>query len=155
MDIRQYQESDYMEIADLFHGSVHAIDSSAYSNEELEAWAPSPINYAFWEQRLKKQKPFVATENGIIFGFIELEPSGHIDCLYVHKEHQGSGVASQLLQYTLEIAKKRGVNRLSVEASLVAMPLFKKHGFKVQQKNIVKLRGQLLTNYSMLLATKP
>ena len=153
MEIRQYQESDYLEIADLFHGSVHAIDNSEYSNEELEAWAPSPIDYSFWQQRLKNQKPFVAIENNIIVGFIELEPCGHIDCLYVHKEHQGSGVASQLMQYTLEIAKERGMSKLCVEASAVALPLFKKYGFKVQQKNVVKLRGQLLTNYSMLLAT--
>jgi putative acetyltransferase len=155
MKIRSYQESDCVEITDLFHGSVHSIDNSAYSKEELEAWSPTPPDYGFWKQRLEIKQPFVACENNIIIGFIELEPDGHIDCLYVHKHHQGLGVANGLLQHTLIVAIERGISYLYVEASKVAVPLFKKYGFNLQQSNKVKLRGELLTNYSMSLTLKP
>lgn len=155
MEIRNYQDTDHVEIADLFHGAVHAIPTSVYSKKELEAWAPSPPDYNHWKERLATKKPVVALKNNIIIGFIELESNGHIDCLYVHKNYQGSGVASSLLRYVQAAAHEKGITKLYVEASKVAMPLFKKHGFKLGNTNIVNLRGQSLTNCYMSLGTKP
>lgn len=155
MEIRSYQDSDYVEIADLFHDSIHAIDKSIYSKEELEAWAPTPPDYNFWRERLAVKKPFVAIKGNVIVGFIELEGDGHIDCLYIHKNYQGLGIASKLLQHLMKNAHDRGINKLHVEASKVAMPLFKKYGFKLLKTNTVNLRGQSLTNYCMSSSTKP
>ena len=107
MYIRAYQPSDFIEIANLFHKSVHAIHPSLYSKEELEAWAPTPPNYTHWETRLLAKAPFVAVKGDSIIGFIELENDGHIDCLYVHPNHQSSGIGSQLLQHILIVAQKR------------------------------------------------
>jgi putative acetyltransferase len=155
MEIRPYQESDYVEIADLFHTSVHSIDRTIYSEEELEAWAPTPPNYEFWKARLAEKKPFVAVKSNTIVGFIELESNGHIDCLYVHKGFQGLGIASSLLKHVMQVANDKGINKLHVEASKVAMPLFKKYGFELLKTNTVNLRGQSLTNYCMSSSSKP
>lgn len=155
MEIRSYRNSDYVEIADLFHDSVHAIDDSYYTKAQLEAWAPTPPDYELWKQRLALKEPFVALEGSKIVGFIELEENGHIDCLYVHKEYQGKGVASTLLQYLSNIAKTKGITNLHVEASKVAMPLFKKFGFELKKVNKVSLRGQSLLNYSMSSTSQP
>ena len=155
MQIRDYQNSDYVEIADLFHDSVHAISTSFYSRDELEAWAPTPTDYNFWQERLSVKKPFVALKDEKIVGFIELEADGHIDCLYVHKNYQGEGIASKLLQHIQDIALTQGIHKLHVEASKVAKPLFEKHGFALQRTNTVNLRGQSLINYIMLLNIKP
>lgn len=155
MYIRSYQPSDYIEIANLFHKSVHAIKQSFYSKEELEAWAPTPPDYNGWKARLLEKKPFVALKNNGIIGFIELESDGHIDCLYVHPEHQGSGIASQLLQHLRMVAQKKKITRLHVEASKVAMPFFKKSGFTLIKENHINLRGQSLLNYSMSSNTQP
>jgi putative acetyltransferase len=83
MEIRNYRCSDYVEIADLFHDSIHAIPASIYSEEELEAWSPTPPDYDHWKERLARKQPFLAVKDKIIVGFIELESDGHIDCLYV------------------------------------------------------------------------
>ncbi len=83
MNIRPYQESDAMELANLFHDSVHAIAPEIYSNEEKEAWVPTPPEYTDWKLRLTKKQPFVAIKQNVIVGFIELEDDGHIDCLYI------------------------------------------------------------------------
>lgn len=155
MEIKDYQNSDYVEIADLFHGSIHAVDPSIYSMAQLEAWAPTPPDYNHWEKRLIIKKPFVAIDGGNIVGFIELENDGHIDCLYVHKNHQGKGIASKLLQHLREVADEQGLKTLYVEASKIAMPLFKKHGFELKSENSVNVRGQSLTNYTMSLAQQP
>ena len=149
MKIRPYQPSDHTEIADLFHAAVHAIPETIYSKEERDAWAPTPPNYTEWASRLSVKKPFVAVKNNTLVGFIELEKDGHIDCLYVHPTYQRAGVASQLLQQVRTIADQKGLTTLTVEASRIAMPFFKQHGFTCLQKNIVHLRGQPLVNYSM------
>jgi putative acetyltransferase len=155
MEIKQYNSVNYEEIADLFHDSVHAIDSAVYSEEEKEAWAPTPPDYKFWKQRLETKKPFVAVKGEVIVGFIELESNGHIDCLYVHKDHQGQGIASSLLKYALHSALDMDINELHLAASKIAKPFFTQHGFIVRQSNQVKLRGQTLVNYSMSLSLKP
>lgn len=45
MDILTYSEKWSEEIADVFYQSVHAIDSSVYTPEQKEAWAPSPLDF--------------------------------------------------------------------------------------------------------------
>jgi putative acetyltransferase len=87
MKIRKYQTTDYKEIADLFYETVHSVCANDYTAEELEAWAPTPIDYEKWQKRLEKRKPFVVIINHLIVGFAELEKDGHIDCFYVHKNY--------------------------------------------------------------------
>jgi putative acetyltransferase len=154
MKIRNYRAPDYIEIADLFHGAVHGISNDIYSAPALEAWAPSPPNYDFWKSRLASTKPFISVNKGIIVGFIELNNNGHIDCLYVHKNHQGTGIASALLEYAVKEATNRKAQVLTVEASKVAMPFFKKRGFLLESHHSVNRRGQALINYKMSLTIK-
>ena len=155
MHIRNYKESDVHEIATLFHESVHAIKSEVFSKEQLEAWSPSPPDYEFWSSKLNKSKPYVATMDSKIVGFIELEEDGHIDCLYVHKNYQGQGIAGELLSHAGTVAMSNGISNLYVEASEVAKPFFEKHGFLLLTKNIVQRNGEHLFNYSMYGQAKP
>lgn len=149
MKIQHYTQDRAVEIADLFHQSVHAIDSSVYTPEQKEVWAPTPPDYAFWEQRLNNKKPYLAIIDNQVAGFIELDCDGHIDCTYTHPNYQGQGVASALYQYVLKIARSGGLSRLYVEASLVAMPFFEKRGFVVVKKNELHRQGLTLINFDM------
>lgn len=149
MEIRRYTQDRAVEIADLFHQSVHAIDSSIYTSEQKEVWAPTPPNYAFWEQRLINKKPYLAIVDNQVAGFIEFDGDGHIDCTYTHPNYQGQGVASALYQYVFKVAKSRGLSRLYVEASLVAIPFFEKWGFVVVKKNEIRRQGLSLINFDM------
>jgi putative acetyltransferase len=150
MIIRSYRAADCHAIADLFHAAVHAIDDSAYSAAEQEAWAPTPPDYAAWQLRLAQRQPWVALQDARVVGFIELEPDGHIDCLYVHPALQRQGIAGRLLQHLMQEAKKRGIAQLHVEASAVARPFFEARGFALQARNSVVRRGQTLINYRMV-----
>lgn len=154
MKIRSYRESDYAEIAELFHQSVHAIDELIYSAEQKEAWSPTPPDFEFWQQRLTRTKPIVAEKSQTIIGFIEFESDGHIDCLYVHPSYQRLGIASILLERTQDLARDKGMSSIYVEASKIAVPVFQKFGFSITGTNEVIRRGCSLTNYSMVLALK-
>lgn len=149
MNIQAYSEKWAKEIADVFYQSVHAIDSSVYTPEQKEAWAPTPVDYERWFERLNTRKPFVAIIKNQVAGFIELEADGHIDCTYTHPNFQGTGVASSLYEYLLLEAKKAGIKRLYVEASLIARPFFEHRGFSVVKKNEVQRNGVSLINFSM------
>ncbi|WP_250657526.1 GNAT family N-acetyltransferase [Alkalimarinus coralli] len=149
MDIQIYSEEWAEEIADLFYQSVHAIDSSVYTLEQKTAWAPAPIDYGFWSRRLSEKMPLIAISENRVAGFMEMDDSGHIDVAYTHPDFQGKGVASTLYGYLLRGAKNKNIDRLYVEASLVAKPFFEHRGFSVVKKNEVQRNGVLLVNFSM------
>lgn len=149
MKIERYEPDHAVEITDLLHQSVHAIDAAFYSLEQKEAWAPTPPDYASWAERLKLKNPFVALINGRVAGFMELDPDGHIDCTYTHPDFQGRGVASALYERVIAEAREAGMPRLYVEASLVAKPFFEHRGFTVVRKNEVIRQGVALVNFTM------
>ncbi|MEL0629591.1 GNAT family N-acetyltransferase [Psychromonas aquatilis] len=137
------------QITELFYQAVHAVDSSIYSVPQKNAWAPKPINYKQWRERLAIKKPFVIFDNQLVIGFIELEEDGHIDCLYVHPQYQGLGVATQLVTYVIAQAKNRGLTALYVEASIVAKSLFEQCYFTVTKQNTIIRNDISLINFSM------
>lgn len=155
MNIQTYSKEWAREIADLFYQSVHAVDPSVYTPEQKEAWAPAPIDYERWSERLITKKPFVAIIENHVVGFIELDIDGHIDCTYTHPDFQGIGVASSLYEHLLAEAKKTGIKRLYVEASLIAKPFFEHRGFSVVKKNEVQRNGVSLVNFSMEMYLSP
>lgn len=152
MEIRNYRPEDAKEIAELFHGSVHALVGGPYSEAELEAWSPTPVDHAHWRARLATKKPFVAEMEGAIVGFIELEPDGHIDCFYTHRDFQRRGVGRRLYDHLLAAARARGIVRLHVEASEIARPFFEGVGFVLERPQCVERGGESLTNYIMSLS---
>lgn len=149
MKIIEYSSNRAREIADLFYMSVHAIDSSIYSEEQKNAWATSPIDYVAWEKRLDLKGPYLLLINDQVAGFIELESDGHIDCAYVSPMFQRKGVATALLKHVICIAKKLDVEQLYVEASIIAKPLFEKFGFLMKHENKVVRNNIVLVNYTM------
>ena len=149
MDIRCYSPAWARDIADLYYQSVHAIDSAVYTPEQKQAWAPAPIDYQVWAERLALKQPFVAIIDDRVAGFIELDADGHIDCTYTHPDCQGKGVASALYAHVLQQARETGIKRLYVEASLIAQPFFERRGFSVLKQNSVQRQGVNLINFSM------
>jgi putative acetyltransferase len=149
MEIIEYLSSKATEVTDLFYESVHAIDSSIYSDEQKHAWARKPVDYEIWENRLEHKKPYLCIINNEVAGFIELESDGHIDCAYVSPRFQRQGVATKLLDHVIIVAKDLGLKQLYVEASIVAKPLFEKKGFLAEKESSVIRHDTALINYSM------
>ena len=75
MRIRKYRPHDLEEIARLYYDTVHAINSRDYSDEQINAWAPSYSDTQFWEDRFKDCAVFVV-EEGIIIGFLNFISAG-------------------------------------------------------------------------------
>lgn len=84
-----------------------------------------------------------------VVGFIELEEDGSIDCLYVHPEFQGRGIATSLYKKIMILAREKGLTSLNVYASEVALPIFKKWGFFTIRINEIERQGEVLINFYM------
>jgi putative acetyltransferase len=91
----------------------------------------------------------VAEDGGHLVGFAELSPEGTIDMVYVHKDHQGRGIATALLAELESSARKTGVSRLTTTASRVAKPFFLRRGFNQLAAQTVERRGMRIENFRM------
>ena len=129
--------------------AIHEIASEVYTPEQCEAWSEKEPNPKHWETRCDKKRPFVFIRNTEVAGFIELDQDGHIDCMYVHPKYKRKGVASELVDHAVNAAFELGLDRVFVEASICAKPVFENKGFRVLEEKEVTIRGVSLTNYNM------
>jgi putative acetyltransferase len=147
--IRLFKKQDAEQVARLFYETVREINIRDYSSAQVEAWAPDDIHFRDWEKICSNRFTYVADDWGVIAGFGELEPNGHIDCFYCHKNYQRCGVGSQIYQAIEAKALDLGVKHLITEASITAKPFFEKMGFSIVKKQEVACRGEIFINYVM------
>ncbi len=149
VSIRPYTPDDLDTLIALFTGAVRGVASRDYTPAQIAAWAPEAPDRAAWAARLNGRPTLVAQIEGVIAGFSDLEPDGHIDMLFVHADYQGRGVAGALLDRIETMAREQGLHRLFTEASITARPVFEHRGFHVEAAQDVALRGQTFRNYRM------
>ena len=145
MIIRPYQPEDCKELARLFFNTVHTVNAKDYTKQQLNAWATGTVDLEAWNRSLTEHFTLVAMENGIITGFGDMDATGYLDRLYVHRDFQGRGIASALCD-RLEASVSGSV---TTPASITARPFFEKRGYRVIKEQQVERRGVLLTNFVM------
>ena len=117
-----------------------------YSREQVEAWATGQVDLEEWNVSFLAHRTLVAEEAGKILGFGDMDGSGYLDRLYVHKDHQGRGVATALCD---ALEGDSGAAAFTTHASITARPFFEKRGYAVVQEQQVLRRGVALTNFRM------
>ena len=149
MRIRAAREGDLPGLIDLYRETVHAVGAGHYTRQQLAAWAPEDLAPADWAPRLARNTALVAEDGDTLLGFAELSPGGALDMLYVHKDHQGRGVATALLGALEARARDQGLARLTTNASRVARPFFLGRGFTLVASQTVERRGVAIENFRM------
>ena len=153
IQIMRFKESDVEEIVSLFYGTVHSVNLRDYTQAELNAWAPreeKELKINAWSISLSQNISFVAKVDDQVVGFADLTYDGHLDRLYVHKDYQGQGIASTLVDKLESEAKKLNLFEIDTEASITAKPFFEHKGFNLVCSQTVKRKGVNLTNYKMI-----
>ena len=146
MQLREYTPSDCAQMAELFYQTVHSVNAKDYTQEQLDAWASGEVDLPAWDASFRAHRTIVATENGEIVGFGDMDESGYLDRLYVHKDHQGQGVASAICD---ELGRFADGKTFTTHASITAKPFFLHRGYCVVRKQEVIRRGVALTNFVM------
>ena len=146
MIIREYNSEDIKEMAALFFAAVHGVCSEDYTKEQLNAWAAEDMDTEAWNRSFLEHYTLVAEKNGMITGFGDIDHSGYLDRLYVHKDYQGQGIATALCD-RLEARFPSGP--ITTHASITGKPFFEARGYQVLKEQQVERKGLLLTNYVM------
>ncbi len=92
--IRPYVADDCRPLMELFRRSVREIARKDYTAEQVVAWAPDDMEPERFHRRRSDKPTFVATIDGAVAGFTDLQADGHIDMLFVHPDFQRRGVAN-------------------------------------------------------------
>ncbi|MEO2495963.1 GNAT family N-acetyltransferase, partial [Clostridium paraputrificum] len=135
MFIRRYEESDCKYLAELFYNTVHSINAKDYRPEQLNVWATGNVDLEKWNKSLLSHFSVVAVENGIIVGFGDIDSTGYLVRLYVHKDYQNQGIATAICD---ELECNFNESKVTTHASITARPFFEKRGYKVIKKQNVK-----------------
>ena len=146
MILRKYTETDCATLAQLFYDTIHTVNARDYSREQLDAWATNRVNLEAWNESFQAHHTVVAEMDDNIVGFGDMDETGYLDRLYVHKDYQRRGVATAICD-ALEQNTKAA--EFTTHASITARPFFEKRGYTVVREQQVERRGVLLTNFVM------
>ncbi len=146
--IRNYQPNDIDAILTLFYDTVHSVCAKDYTPEQLGAWAVDHMDKAAWNASLQAHHTLVAESGGMIVGFGDID-GDYLDRLYVHKDWQGSGVATAILAALEQHARGNGHERIVTHSSVTAKAFFERRGYAVVKEQQAERKGVLLTNFVM------
>ena len=147
MELRRFEAGDLPAVRELFRQSIQTVCRGDYTPAELSAWAGRAGNIT--AERLLACYTLVVEEEGRLLGFANLEPGGHLDCLYTAAESQRRGVAAALCDALEAEARRQGERLLRVEASRTARGFFERRGYRVQAAQLVPVDGKQLENFRM------
>ena len=179
MELRKYHPRDCAEMACLFYDTVHTVNAADYTREQLDAWADGQVDLEKWNASFLEHDTLVAVEGEKIVGFGDMDSTGYLDRLYVHKDHQKKGIATAICDRLERAHRKRAAFltetdgnaqqeereraelTFTTHASITARPFFEKRGYVVKKEQQVERRakreaesraacpGILLTNFVM------
>ena len=147
--LRPFRPDDAPVLLTLFRDTIRRVNCRDYSPAQIAAWASDDIDPDEWATRFAGRFVVVAEDAGRLAGFAELEANGHIDRVYVSADYQGQGVGRALLAEVVAEARRLGLVRLLVEASITARPFFESQGFAMLAPQVVVRRGVEFVNYRM------
>jgi N-acetylglutamate synthase-like GNAT family acetyltransferase len=119
--------------------AVTGIRTELYTTEEIQAWA-TPKKPESYEESIRSKEFFVAEENRVIVGFGILNQSTtEVEAVYVSPKAGRRGIGLSLLQKLEERARALGLKELRLNASLNAVPFYKRAGYVGQAESKYRL----------------
>jgi putative acetyltransferase len=144
------EPADAPKVCEIYYRSVREVASAKYDAAQIEAWAPRVPDPERWLERFRSYDSFVADDDeGKVVGWIATTVDGYVDMLFCLPEAVGRGVASALYAAAEHAAVERGITRLTAKASLLAEPFFKRHGWVVDEREVVVVSGVAIPRAAM------
>lgn len=143
-------KNEALAAAELFFETVHRSNGGDYSPDQLDAWAPSGLDYQrIIADKLATQYTLAAKASDTLVGFASLAEPDYLDMLFVHPAWQRHGIARQLVAHLELHAQHCGAAIIRTHASLTARPFFEASGYRFVSENTVMRNGIELKNLLM------
>jgi len=139
--VRPATSGDFPVLAQIYADGVRACGPSAYSLQQIAAWAVFAEDTSAFAGFITAAETVVATEGPHILGFSGLDADGRIASLYVAPAAMRRGVAGTLLAHVTLRAHARGMQEVWTQASHFSLPVFLRHGFTREQGETVIRNG--------------
>ena len=147
--IRPATPADAEALSALHKASVRTLCLGAYTADEIEAWLrdrePQGFRHAMTDGG---ETMLVAERDDAIVGFASIKETV-LYGLYVDPA-TGRGAGRVLLLAAEDEVRRRGASVLSLQATLNAVPFYRKHGFMRQDRSIVRRGGRDLAVLEMI-----
>jgi putative acetyltransferase len=150
MKIRKATENDLSQITQLFYETVNTVNQKDYSKEQIAVWSASSQKVDYWLKCIKSQFFIVVEKDNWIIGFASLDETACVDFMYVHKDYQNIGVATQLLDALESESYEKDFTGIWSDVSITAKPFFLKKGFKEKEVYIKRLHDIEFENTIMI-----
>ena len=148
--IRRLEENDIPEIQALFRSTILNVNIRDYTRGEVEDWASCGDKPERWKELMSYNQYIGAfDEQNSMIGFSSMNKDGYLHSMFVHKDWQGKGVATQLLAEVELVAQQYGVHEITSEVSLTAMSFFVNRGYDIIKEQKCRARTLELTNFVM------
>ena len=149
MELRRYQTSDVAALVAIYRDAVLGTGATAYSPQQVAAWATFPADLAAFGHQLAQGITLVALDEGQPVAFGQLHPVDHVAFLYTASRQGRRGYATAIYQQLEAAARQAGAPVLSTDASRLSKPFFLKMGFEVVGREEVERQGVLLERFGM------
>ena len=121
--------------------AVRTSCASHYPSEVIETWCAAPAPVAL-PLLVRAGGAVVAEEHGRVLGYAVLnQETGEVDAAFVDPAHQGRGIALGLLRELEAMARRRGLARMFLSASLNAVPFYERAGFRPVRREVLAHRS--------------
>jgi putative acetyltransferase len=147
--IKQATQSDLDTIIQLFSDTIGVVNAKDYSAEQIRVWKGGASKKEKWLKKISEQYFLIAEIDNRLAGFGSITHDGYLDFMYVSKDHQGRGVASEIYNSLEKFAVKKRIDKIVSDVSITAKPFFEKQGFELLQEQQVAIDGVKLRNYKM------
>src|SRR5687767_5625050 len=139
LTIRRARQEDCQLIGSVHTAAVSAIRTALYTHEEIQAWAV-PKKPESYEESVRSKEFFVAEEGSLLVGFGVLNPeTAQVEAVYVSPDVGRRGIGLAVLAKLEERASALGLGVLSLNASLNAVPFYKRAGYVAHEESKYRL----------------
>ena len=155
ISFRPYLAKDAATLADLFVNSIEELAEDYYDANQRAAWAAEAEDVTAFGEKLAGLLTILAEARGEILGFAalkddpKLKENRIIEMLYIAPDHAGQGIGKALLDVMELLARQRGAETLSTDASESSREFFEKFGYEMQARNTVMRADEWLVNTTM------
>jgi ribosomal protein S18 acetylase RimI-like enzyme len=128
MKIRKFRDEDAEKVSHIIRRALNEVNIKDYPKSVI-VYVSNNNTPSKLIKRSRLRDVYVIVNGDRILGTAGLE-SNNISSVFVDPTFHGKGIGQRLMRHVEQVAKRRGIDRLTLTSSLTAMGFYEKLGYK-------------------------